>query len=374
MAHRRLAGQLLCVLLVLSIIALDCASLVSAAKKRPRSSSSGGAASPGSARSSSSANSNSGIPPAFLQQASTSPHGIIDLPNPQSFVQITSGARNYSSVVLLTAVKSGVSCQPCNTFAPVYETLAKSWKSKSRGSSKADVIFSLLEFKDGQDVFRQLQLSYAPVLLFFPPTSGPKARGSGQPIKYDFNRLGFEGPEVASFLSDNLGFAFPYVKPFPWSTVLSFFGSAGAIVASIILLAPKIAQARGQGVASIASAGSKLIWTALCLATIVVMTSGYMWNSIRGAPYLMMGPKGKPEYFAAGFQNQYGAETTIVGAFYALLAFSFVSLTVFVPAQRDPVRQRAGVYVWSVIFLATFSLLFAVFRIKNPSYPFRLFF
>lgn len=57
----------------------------------------------------------------------------------------------------------------------------------------------------------------------------------------------------------------------------------------------------------------------------------------------------------------------------ALLAFSMVALIIFVPKQRDPVRQRMGVYVWSAVFLGTFSLLFAIFRLKNPSYPFRLF-
>ncbi len=56
----------------------------------------------------------------------------------------------------------------------------------------------------------------------------------------------------------------------------------------------------------------------------------------------------------------------------ALLAFSVVALIVFVPKQRDPVRQRAGVYVWSAIYLGTLSLLFALFRQKNGSYPFRL--
>ena len=50
-----------------------------------------------------------------------------------------------------------------------------------------------------------------------------------------------------------------------------------------------------------------------------------------------------------------------------------VALIIFVPKQRDPVRQRMGVYVWSAVFLGTFSLLFAIFRLKNPSYPFRLF-
>ena len=48
-----------------------------------------------------------------------------------------------------------------------------------------------------------------------------------------------------------------------------------------------------------------------------------------------------------------------------MLAFSLIALTVLVPSQRDPVKQRAGVYVWSVIFLGGVSVLFAVFRIKK---------
>ncbi len=74
----------------------------------------------------------------------------------------------------------------------------------------------------------------------------------------------------------------------------------------------------------------------------IIFTSGHMWNSIRGAPYVAMGQGGKPEYFAGGFQSQYGVETQIVAAIYSLLAFSFIALTVLVPAQRDPTRQRAG--------------------------------
>lgn len=49
----------------------------------------------------------------------------------------------------------------------------------------------------------------------------------------------------------------------------------------------------------------------------------------------------------------------------AILAFSLIALTVLVPAQRDPTKQRLGVYVWSFIFLAGVSVLFAVFRLKK---------
>lgn len=42
------------------------------------------------------------------------------------------------------------------------------------------------------------------------------------------------------------------------------------------------------------------------------MVSGYMWNQIRTPPYVMPGPKGQLNYFAAGYQQQYGVETQII--------------------------------------------------------------
>lgn len=163
MSRPQTIRQLIC-LAAIFLVAICCAPAVEAAKKRPRSTSGGSA----SANARSSSSSGSGIPPSFMKEAASSPHGIVELPNPQSFVQLTSGPRNYSSVVLLTAVKSGVSCQPCNTFAPVYENIAGSWKRKSKNNHKADVIFSLLEFKDGQDVFRQVSASEISLVLLGP--------------------------------------------------------------------------------------------------------------------------------------------------------------------------------------------------------------
>ena len=55
---------------------------------------------------------------------------------------------------------------------------------------------------------------------------------------------------------------------------------------------------------------SKIIWQGLSLVTILVFTSGYMWNKIRGAQY--QGPDG--QFIMPGFSNQYVLETQIVGA------------------------------------------------------------
>ncbi|KDN47534.1 hypothetical protein K437DRAFT_255808 [Tilletiaria anomala UBC 951] len=274
--------------------------------------------------------------------------------------EITMAPRNYSVTTLMTALASQFGCEPCQKFQPEYEALARGWAKKRDNSH----FFATLDFTKGKEIFKQMSLQHAPALLYFPPTTGPRASSDPSPITYDFNRAGFEAEDLAAWLTKDQDFPIEYVKPFAWWTFLTFatgICSAGALV---VFVAPKMG-----GLIS----GTKLVWELVTLGTVIVMCSGYMWNHIRGAPYNGIGSGGRIEYFAGGFQNQFVAETHIVSSIYALLAFSMIALIIFVPNQRDPVRQRAGVYVWSVVFLGTFSLLFAIFRTKNPSYPFRLF-
>ena len=57
---------------------------------------------------------------------------------------------------------------------------------------------------------------------------------------------------------------------------------------------------------------SKRTWTVLSVATIVLFSSGHMWNHIRGPPYAGQS-NGKPEIFAPGFSSQYVGETQAIG-------------------------------------------------------------
>lgn len=225
----------------------------------------------------------------------------------------------------------------------------------------------------------QLQLSYAPILLFYPPTTGPHAAPSPEPEQYDFNRLGFEGPDLADEVSKRLGVKVSFDKKINWQLTVMVAIAVSAAATLVMYLAPRLASAGNWT----PKAAVGLACKALVLATITVMCAGHMWNGIRNAPYLSADAAGKPQYFAPGFQNQYGAETQIVAiickyavcSFVAILnsashtdgilAFSITSLAVLIPTQRDPVKQRAAVYVWSAILLAAFSLLLYVFRLKK---------
>lgn len=67
---------------------------------------------------------------------------------------------------------------------------------------------------------------------------------------------------------------------------------------------------------------SRTVWAAITLISILLFTSGHMFNHIRNVPYVAGDGKGGISYFASGFQNQYGLETQIVAAMCKfLLAF-----------------------------------------------------
>ncbi len=56
------------------------------------------------------------------------------------------------------------------------------------------------------------------------------------------------------------------------------------------------------------------LWAAVSLISILLFTSGHMFNHIRKVPYVAGDGRGGISYFAGGFQNQYGMETQIVAA------------------------------------------------------------
>jgi len=59
---------------------------------------------------------------------------------------------------------------------------------------------------------------------------------------------------------------------------------------------------------------NRKLWAAISLITILLFTSGHMFNHIRKVPYVSGDGKGGINYFAGGFSNQFGLETQIVAA------------------------------------------------------------
>ncbi|GKZ52006.1 tumor suppressor candidate 3, partial [Aspergillus brasiliensis] len=93
------------------------------------------------------------------------------------------------------------------------------------------------------------------------------------------------------------------------------------------------------------------LWAAFSLIAILLFTSGHMFNHIRKVPYVAGDGRGGISYFAGGFSNQFGMETQIVAAIYAVLSFATIALAMKVPRIADNKAQQVAVIIWGSVLL-----------------------
>lgn len=72
-----------------------------------------------------------------------------------SYEDLTSTKRDYTTVVLLTAQDARFGCQLCRDFEPEWGVIAQSWiKGDRRGGKR--VLYGTLDFADGKETFQKV--------------------------------------------------------------------------------------------------------------------------------------------------------------------------------------------------------------------------
>lgn len=79
--------------------------------------------------------------------------------NDKTFEDLTTGPRNYTALVLLTALDPRFGCHLCKEFQPEYELLAKSWLRKHKDSN--GLFFANLDFSAGRTTFQKVCIFYS---------------------------------------------------------------------------------------------------------------------------------------------------------------------------------------------------------------------
>ncbi|KAF9123975.1 oligosaccharyl transferase subunit ost3/OST6 [Mortierella sp. 14UC] len=284
--------------------------------------------------------------------------GIIQLDS-LAFEDVLAKPRNYSMVVLFTAISPEFNCAPCLNFDPEYKMVAAGW---SKLANKSQLFFSSLDFKAGQAIFQKFGMNSAPSVLYFPASSSISHDPSQD--RYDFGKSGFQAESFAAWLESRSGIKVKVQRPF------DFMGLAVKVLGTFTaVFAVTIFARKGRKIFV-----SKYLWSTISMITIFVMISGHMWNQIRQPPYSVPNRDGRSGFIANGFQNQFGLETQIVAVLYSLLTAATIGLIAVVPRIETPLAQRTAVWVCMGMFTFTFSVLIQIFRIKNPSYPFTLMF
>ncbi|ORX33868.1 putative dolichyl-diphosphooligosaccharide-protein glycotransferase [Kockovaella imperatae] len=294
--------------------------------------------------------------------AAKSKDGVITLDS-ASYEDILSEDRDYSVSVVLTALPQRFKCTPCHEFDPSWHRVANSWNRIS-APEKNHHFFAKLDFQDGEAVFRKMGLSTAPKIQFHPVLNGPFKANKIATVTYEIDKFGLSAQQLHSWIRNLTPIPFDLHTPFnPVPVImipLSLFAMASIAWSSRAFVLPIIQ--------------SKIIWGISSVILILTFTSGYMWNKIKNTPYVVTGPNGQVSWFAGGYSNQLGLESQVVAGAYGALSLTIVALTIFVPAQASPSKQRVGVYLWLAMFVVIFSLLVKLFRVKNESYPYKLLF
>lgn len=72
------------------------------------------------------------------------------------YTKLTAAPRDYSVVILLTALEARFGCQLCREFSPEWDLLSKGW---TKGDKKAEsrLIFGTLDFTDGKNTFQNVR-------------------------------------------------------------------------------------------------------------------------------------------------------------------------------------------------------------------------
>ncbi|EGV65303.1 oligosaccharyl transferase subunit ost3/OST6 [Yamadazyma tenuis] len=285
-----------------------------------------------------------------------------------NYEEFLNGPRDYHLMLVLSSTSSQFNCPLCVEIKPDYELVANSWfqdhpNGVGASSEGKDVYFLYAEFLNAKSLFQKLQLNNIPKAYYVAPSaaSAPDA-WTDELEEYQFFQ-GVHTELISIFLGDKTGHKFNVYVPVSYSKL----GWTVFIVAVVVLWL-KVFFKQFKVLLS-----SKLLWTVLSIITILLFTSGYMFNQIRHTPYFKQNPEGAVEYFAGGQQTQYAIETQIVSFIYGILSLLFVTLVKKVPTIEHPKVKLLATGLVTISIYAIFSVLLAIFGIKSPGFPFKFF-
>jgi len=134
--------------------------------------------------------------------------------------------RNYSFVVMMTALSPQRQCSICRQASDEYNIVANSWRYSPQFSSK--LFFGIIDYDEGSDVFQQLQLNSAPVFLYFSEKGKVKT-----PEQMDIQRVGFAAETIGRWIAEKTDIQIRIIRPPNYSGTLALlilFALIGALL------------------------------------------------------------------------------------------------------------------------------------------------
>ncbi|CAF0962488.1 unnamed protein product [Brachionus calyciflorus] len=215
---------------------------------------------------------------------------------------VKSAPRNYSIVVMLTALASHRECQICRPANDEFQIVAQSWRYSPQFSN--NLFFAMVDFDDAPDVFKMLNTASAPQFILFGRKQGkPKAADH-----FDISRVGFSAEQIAKWVNDRTEINIRVFRPPNYSGLL--------LAVLLVMMVGSLLYVKRNNLEFLFN---KTSWSLIVIGAILIFISGQMWNQIRGPPMVYRNPQtGQVVYMSDDNDFQLVAETLIVYFIYIL--------------------------------------------------------
>ncbi|XP_060148792.1 magnesium transporter protein 1 isoform X1 [Globicephala melas] len=244
--------------------------------------------------------------------------------------------RNYSVIVMFTALQLHRQCVVCNAFTN-------------------RIFFAMVDFDEGSDVFQMLNMNSAPTFINFPAKGKPK-RGD----TYELQVRGFSAEQIARWIADRTDVNIRVIRPPNYAGPL-MLGLLLAVIGGLVYLRRS----------NMEFLFNKTGWAFAALCFVLAMTSGQMWNHIRGPPYAHKNPHtGHVNYIHGSSQAQFVAETHIVLLFNGGVTLGMVLLCEAATSDMDIGKRKIMCVAGIGLVVLFFSWMLSIFRSKYHGYPY----
>jgi len=289
---------------------------------------------------------------------------LLDLNNKKSILKFNGNKfrdfvkavpRNYSVVIMFTAMQPARQCVICRHAYDEYLIVANSYRYSQAYTNK--LFFAMIDFDEGSDVFQHLRLNTAPVFMHFPAKGKPKPADT-----MDIQRVSFSAEAIAKWVQERTDIQIRVFRP------PSYSGSV-----AVLMLASLVGGFLYLRRNNLDFLFNKQLWGMLAISFCFIMVSGQMWNHIRGPPFLHKAPNGGIAYIHGSSQGQLVIETYIVMFLNAMIVLGMILLTE-AGWQADLRKGRFMAIVGLILVAVFYSLILSVFRSKAQGYPYSFLF
>lgn len=268
---------------------------------------------------------------------------------------VKSAPRNYSVVIMFTAMAPARQCVICRHAHDEYTIVANSYRYSQTYSNK--LFFAMVDFDEGSDVFQLLRLNTAPVFIHFPAKGKPKPADT-----MDIQRVGVSAEVIGKWIQERTDIQIRIFRPPNYSATVAIL-MLTAFVGGFLYLRRN----------NLDFLYNKQMWGFLAVIFCFAMVSGQMWNHIRSPPFVHKGQNGGIAYIHGSSQGQLVIETYIVMFLNAMIVAGMILLTES-GSQSDPRKGKIAAVVGLVLVAVFFSLILSIFRSKAQGYPYSFLF